>query len=615
MGGGRTQVPPVRARSFAGHAPLAWIPWPAVAVGAGLGAAYWLAESALHAAVFRTGSFAHELLHGGANEMWMRTVTALLFVVLGVVVQRYLGSRRDYEERLHRLAAAVQQSGEAMVITDADGRIQFANPAFTRITGYTLDEVRGRTPAVLRSGTMDDAGYRAVWATIAEGRVWSGSFVDRRKDGRYYPLLLTIAPVVDRGVVTHYVGIQRDMTEQIELEERLRQAEKLEALGTMAGGIAHDFNNALATVTLKLPLALRRARGDAELIEVLGSIERSVDGAAALVRRLMSFARRGSPSAPLAPIELGAWLDQSWPTFDVLMPAPLELRRSNPPHAAWVRADGYALQDVVANLVQNARDVLLERGHGTVTVRVALVPDGGAVSPAAAPLTGSPCAELTVADDGPGVAPGLESKIFEPFFSTKGEHGSGLGLAMARETVHRHGGILWLTSEPSHGATFHVLLPCVAAPAVAVVPPRERTPPRGHGERILLADDQAAFRRTTRALLESLGYRVWEAADGRAAVDLFSSRPDDFELAVLDVHMPRLSGPDAAAEMRAVRPDFPVLLATGWDDGALDGVDLGGRFEVLAKPLRADELGDRLQALVAERHAAAGANADAPPSA
>ena len=428
-----------------------------------IGVAYWLLEAALHAWVFRTGTFQSELFQAEPNELWMRSFTVVLFVVLGAVVQWHLNGLRAWSARRRRLAAAVEQAGDAVLISDVQGLIEYVNPAFTRLTGYALEEVIGKKPSVLKSGTGDESFYRNVWATITAGKVWSGPIVDRRKDGTFYPASLTIAPIVDeQGVVTHFIGVQHDRSTQVELEERLRQTEKLQTLGTLAAGIAHDFNNVLALTGLQLELATTRASGNAELTELLGEVGRSLSGAKELVKQLVTFSRRGSVTGEQAPFALRPWLDRVWPTLRLLVPAPLVLRLEAPETALWLRADEQALQQALTNLVQNAKDVLLPRGHGVITVHWEVVEDAASVAEVAAALGHTRCLWLRVSDDGPGIPAELQERIFEPFFTTKGERGTGLGLAMVKETVRRQGGVLWVSSEPGRGATFHLLLPAAA---------------------------------------------------------------------------------------------------------------------------------------------------------
>ena|GEM_PF-5264772 len=436
-----------------------------VLVGLLVGAGYWLVETSLHAFVFHTGNFWHELMHSDWNEMWMRSCIALLLAVLGCVVQWHLLRAADWAQHLRRLASAVEQAGEAIIITDLEGRIEFSNPAFARITGYTAEEVRGRNPSVLKSGAHSPEHYRRVWETISAGRVWSGSIVDKRKDGTYYPALLTIAPALDEhGIITHFVGVQHDISHQVELEDRVRHAENLEKLGTFAAGIAHDFCNTLTILGLQVQLAVRRlSTRPAQVREDLAKMEQLLNGATKTVHELNAFAGRGLSSTN-EPLELRGWLEDSYTLFRLMLPTAVKVRLELPPQAVWVCADAAALQQVIINLMQNARDALADKTDAAITLGCDLVPDGRAVNATADHLDGAACVRVCVADNGPGIEIDLLDRIFEPFFTTKGGRGSGLGLAMAKETARRHGGAIRVVSKLGAGSRFELLLPMTSPP-------------------------------------------------------------------------------------------------------------------------------------------------------
>ncbi|MFI5337214.1 MAG: nitrogen regulation protein NR(II) [Opitutales bacterium] len=450
---------------------------PATLAGLLAAAGYWLLEAVAHAFIFHLGGFRHELLPDNPNELWMRSLIVVLLVALGALGQWHRTRSADLRMRLRRLAGAVEQAGEAMLITDTRGRIEYVNPAFTRLTGYRLDEVRGQNPSLLRSGATTTRHYEELWATINAGRIWSGSVVDRRKDGTYYPALLTIAPVADpRGRITHFIGIQQDLTTQVELEERVHHSEKLQALGTFAGGIAHDFGNILGLLSLQLELARQHAVARPEAVGPdLGRMEPLLDGATRMVQDLSDFARRGATTAAHQPLELRHWLEGFYPTLRLLLPAGANLTLTEPGEEIWVSGNDATLQQVLVNLVQNACDALAGHPAGLVTLSCELVADGRAANPAVTHLAGVACARLCVVDNGPGVDPDLADRIFEPFFTTKGAKGTGLGLAMARDTLKRHGGSLRLLSSAGKGAVFELLLPLSSRPVESVPDTAEMT--------------------------------------------------------------------------------------------------------------------------------------------
>ncbi len=437
---------------------------PASLAGLVIGVLYWNIEAAFHSLLFHGGSFWHELVHGDANEIWMRSFTLLLFVVLGAVVQWHLARADRWNRRLRTLARAIDKAGEAILITDVNGDIEYTNPAFSKLTGYAPDEVRGRSPSVLKSGAHGQSHYRALWTMITAGQTWSGNIVDRRKDGTYYPALLTIAPVADdRGDITHFVGIQRDMSEQVARAEHLRQVDRLHTLEAVAGGIADSLSRSLGLLGLQLDAALLNAQEQVGNVRAdLGKLQPLLRETLTIVDDLNSFARRGPSPAARTSIELHAWLDRIFPELRLIVPENVPLRLYPPLEPAWVKVDGTALQRVLLNLVQNARDAIGHRPGGEISIGCECTADGQAWLPEPAHLAGVPSVLIRVRDNGPGIDPALRDRIFEPFFSTKGASGSGLGLATARETVERHGGTLRVVNPAAGGAEFQLLLPRAA---------------------------------------------------------------------------------------------------------------------------------------------------------
>ncbi len=572
----------------------------ASAAGLVIAIGYWLTEAALHAYVFDHTDYLESALHGTSNELWMRAFTGVLFLVIGGLTQRYLHQLHQHLARERLLAGAIEQAGDSIILTDAKGIIEYANPSFTRITGYRLEDVKGKTPAVLQSGLTDKAYYQTMWGTILSGQVWTGDITDRRKDDTFYPARLTIAPVKnERGAITHFVGIQHDLSERVTLEERVRQAQKLETLGTLIGGIAHDFNNVLALLTLQLQLATTMTERTSELGRLVEEMIGSVATAASMIRGLVRYARPVATETSTEPVELHEFFTRVWPALRLAVPVAIHARLESKP-GIWARIEPAAMQQVVLNLVYNARDALLARGSGNIVVSCdEPAPDVVArLVPSAAQGN---YARIVVADDGPGVPEALRARVFEPFFTTK-IAGSGLGLAMVRELVQRRGGHLVLESPPEGGARFHVLIPAVS--------PLERQPagavaeaPRGHGELVLLADDRQQYRASARRLLESLGYRVLEAADGMEAVDVFFHHQQEVRVLVFDAMMPRMSGAEAALQIRKLNPTIPVLIATGFDAAESERQKLAAPVEVITKPFGMELLAQRLRTLV-DGHAA-----------
>ncbi len=424
----------------------------AVAVSAG----YWLLESSIHVFVLHSGNFTAALMPHGANELWMRGVIVLLLCCLVTLVPSPDEVADAGKRPRLALARAVDQADEGIVITSPDGRILYANPAFTDITGYTLEEIAGRTPAVLSSGVQSDAYYRRMWKTIKGGQVWSGSITDRRRDGSYYPVKLTIVPVTDsEGSVTHFVGIQRDQSEYAALRARLDETAKMARLGELAGRIAHDFNNGLATVAAIAGVASRRARGNPELEELLSSMGVAVDSAGTLPRQLLAFARKGDAAEPVGSLDAAKFVDEVGPVLRMLVPDSVKLEILPPEAGLEVRADAHGLQHVLANLLLNAVDAVADQPDGRIRIEFDKQTE-------VRPGQDAPELVIRISDNGAGVPRDRHDKIFEPFFTTKGpERGTGLGLPNALGMVRRFGGDLRLEPVAERGATFAVLLPLV----------------------------------------------------------------------------------------------------------------------------------------------------------
>jgi len=222
-----------------------------------------------------------------------------------MVLFRDISARKKNEMELRKLSSATEQAGESIVITDRDGNIEYVNPAFEKITGYSAEEAIGQTPRILKSGNQDAAFYEKMWKTITSGVIWHGKVVDRRKDGSFFPAMLTISPITDEhGKITHFVGLHADLTEQENLEQQFHQAQKMEAIGTMVGGIAHNFNNMLAGMSGNLYLAKQHVKGDADVMQKLANVDDLSMRAADLIEQLLTFARKGivcMKAMPLTP--------------------------------------------------------------------------------------------------------------------------------------------------------------------------------------------------------------------------------------------------------------------------------------------------------------------------
>lgn len=512
--------------------------------------------------------------------------------VIGAVgVAMDITEQRANEEKLRTLSQAIEQTGEAVIITDDVGTIKYVNPSFSKITGYAPEEALGNTPSILKSGDKMSDYYERLWKSISNGKVWQDSIIDRRKDGSHFSSTLSISPITDHeGRITHFVGIQQDMTEREMLESRLRQVQKMQALGTLVGGIAHDFNNMLTGIAGNIFLIRESAADRPDIIERLDVAEELSYRAAAMIEQLLIFARKGSVEKKS--FSLTTFLKETSRLHEVTIPKNIALYTELCHEELFISGDTVQLQQVVLNLLNNARDAVADVSAPAISIKIEKFEADNAFMDGHS-LTGNQTfAHLVVTDNGSGISDKNKEHIFEPFFTTKDiGAGTGLGLAMSYGTIRAHDGILEVESAPGKGCSFHIYLPIIGkevtsndrADADELVP--------GNGEVILLVDDDANIRTVSRKILERLGYRVIEAADGVAAYDMFTAHQNDIALTIMDMVMPKLDGSQAAAHIWQLRSDARVVFCTGYDRESLAKQHtVTGESVVLSKPFNIGEL-------------------------
>jgi len=481
---------------------------------------------------------------------------------------------RDVTERVRartetaRLAAAVEQAAEAVVIVGLDGAVVYANAAFERISGYARDEIIGRDWRRLSSPERDRAAVGAILAAVAQGQPWSGVFVQRRKDGSLYQADSAISPVRDAaGRIINYLGIQRDVTRERDLEAQLRQAQKLEAVGQLATGIVHDLNNMLSVILANAELLSESLQdAAAESQRDLEDLRGAARGGAAMVRKLLAFSRQADLS--FAPVDVRHVVEDLSGMLRRILPATIDVRLHAAEGLRPALADAGALQQIVLNLATNARDAMPDGG----VIEIALEPgDLPAELAAAQPwVRPGPCTAVVVTDTGTGMDEKTLERVFEPFFTTKPPgKGTGLGMAMIIGLVKQHGGIVAVTSRPGHGTTVRVSLPCATARDSAPVRRPSGPTLRSGAETVLLVDDNEPLRRTGTRLLEKFGYRVLQAEDGAAALEVFAAHGPDIRLVISDLVMPRLGGRGLYDALRNRGAQVPFLFASGYGEAAM----------------------------------------------
>ena len=506
-------------------------------------------------------------------------------------------------EQAHRLlATAVEQGAEAIVITDLEGTIQYVNPSFERISGYPRQEAIGENPRILRSGKHDNAFYEELWSTIRSGKVWSGHFINRRKDGNLYRQEATISPVRDEsGSIVNYVSVGRDVTRETELEEQLRQSQKMEAIGQLAGGVAHDFNNLLTAIMGNSEMLLAGMAEDDERRADLDEIRQAGMRAASLTRQLLAFSRRQVMEPRV--LDLNEVVANVTKMIQRLIGEHVELVMDLTSDLGEINADPGQLEQVVLNLAVNARDAMPEGGRLLIETANAELDEGYIGSHA--PVEAGPYVMLAITDTGAGMDELTRSRIFEPFFTTKESgKGTGLGLSTVYGIIKQSNGYVWVYSEPGRGTTFKIYLPRVEIAGdrivrAATAGPESRLRAGNGTETALLVEDDDGVRVVVRKTLESGGYCVVEAGSAAEAARLAQDYNGPIDFLITDLIMPETSGRDLAQTVAALRPGVRVLYMSGYSDSAVlrQGM-LSPDMEFIAKPFTQEMLLDKVRRIL-----------------
>lgn len=484
-------------------------------------------------------------------------------------------NRKRAEAEMKRLTAAVEQSGDAIVITDITGIIQYVNPAFETITGYTRIEAIGQTPRLLKSGKQDQSFYQRLWETITDGRIWQGRMVNKRKDGTFYTEDTTISPVKNSsGQIVSFVAVKRDVTEhlrisqeQVRLQEQLQQAQKMESIGRLAGGVAHDFNNMLSIILGYGDIIYQKLLpGDPlreEVEEILKAGRRSAD----LTRQLLAFSRKQTLQPEV--LDINKVIRNIEKMLRRLIGEDIELDISLSRNLSHVKVDPGQIEQVIMNLAVNARDAMHMGGKLIIETNEVELDETYAQNHPG--VSQGKYVMLAISDTGCGMDKEVLAQIFDPFFTTKERgKGTGLGLATVYGIVKQSGGNIWVYSEPGHGSTFKIYLPATGDQPAAIageVAAKEES--FGRGERILVVEDEAALRGLLEAVLARWGYKVTLAANGGEALLMVEEKGLNPDLVITDMVMPGMSGSVLVERLRRNQPNIKVLFMSGYTDNAV----------------------------------------------
>jgi two-component system, cell cycle sensor histidine kinase and response regulator CckA len=511
-------------------------------------------------------------------------------------IARDISERKQVEQELRkseeRYRDLVENARDIIYSHDLQGNYTSINKAGERITGYTREEALQMNLAQTVVPEYQEKARQMIAKKLANEEVTIYDLEIIAKDGHQVAVEVNTRLVLQDGVPVGVQGIARDITERKQLEEQLRQAQKMEAIGRLAGGIAHDFNNLLTVITGYSNLLLKMSSADS-LRPSLEEIKKASDRAATLTGQLLAFSRRQVLQPKI--LSLNAVIREMENMLQCLIGEDIQLRMELQPELANIKADPGQIEQVVMNLAVNARDAMPQGGKltietGYVHLTEEYIQQHIAVRPGHYIMLG-------VSDTGTGMDEQIQKRIFEPFFTTKAVgKGTGLGLSTVYGIVTQSGGHIWVYSEVGQGTTFKIYLPCVVESAPAYKRSAEREEVKRGTETILLAEDEEMVRKLAREVLERYGYRVIEAANGTAALALCEQMQEPIHLLVSDVVMPELGGRELAQRLAPLHPQMKVLYMSGYTDNAIvhHGI-LNSDLSFIQKPFTPEALAHKVR--------------------
>ena len=503
---------------------------------------------------------------------------------------RDITDRRIVEQQRELLMSAVEQAAEAIVITDRDGNIQYVNPAFETLTGYSSKEARGNNPSILKSGKQTDQFYKGMWEVLLSGGVWSGRITNKKKSGELFDEEVSISPMKDEeGIITNFVAVKRDVSKEQALENQLRQAMKMEAIGTLTSGIAHDFNNIISAIIGYAEFIQQKAKPGSELFDGAKNILGSGQRAAELVRQLLTFSRKVEDEQ--IPLDLQVVIKDSLKMMRATLPSSV-LVEMELADSATVVANPINIHQIIINLCTNAVHSMPD-STGTITITLE---DIHRTAPGN--LTGQDTAKdyvlLRISDTGCGMNQATAQRIFEPYFTTKDVgKGTGLGLSVVHGIVENCGGFIEVDSQLELGTTFSIYFPASKEKATKtiILQPDTQSSRDSGNEHVMVVDDEPLLVKINQRRLEEIGYKVSIFTDSKKALAAFQEQPANYDVLVTDQTMPGLTGMNLAKKVLELRPEIPIIMCTGHSETVSKETALeAGIKKFVAKPLQSDEL-------------------------
>lgn len=514
------------------------------------------------------------------------------------VIIRSMSGIDELEKKQKLLTTAVDQVAESVIITDDKGDIQYVNPSFEKISGYSYDEVIGKNPKIFKSGQVPSHYYKLMWTELLKGNVWRGSFINKKKDGHIYKEKATITPVKDKNNnIVNFVAVKRDITQQIILENQIQQSQKMQAIGTLAGGIAHDFNNILTAILGYAELSQSQCDKDSVLFNNLKEIVQGAERASSLVDQILKFSKEGEKR--LSSIKINSIVKEVLRLLKASLPSNIEIIFDEK-EIFTVQADPTQMYQVVMNLCTNAYQsfngqngiiqVLLykKRLSSKQGVMIGNIPKGTYVC-------------LQIKDNGVGIPKEYINRIFEPYFTTKKmNQGTGLGLSVVHGIVNDHRGAVTVESFPGKGSSFTVYLP--ESKNYENIPNNEFESVVKLNAKILVVDDEQPITFFLKQVLEHLGYSVIACSSSREALNIITFEKNNIDLVITDMGMPDENGLELTKKIKIINNKILVILCTGFSDMVTSENyqenDLDG---YVSKPFNADQIAKEVYRVLSKK--------------